>query len=84
MSAPKEYLGDGVYIQRDAYGSLILTTENGYWATNTIVLEPEMYGALKRYVAALEKTDAEEHHCEEPHRCQECIERVADSAEGER
>lgn len=53
MSQPhrKVYLGDGVYVATDDYG-LVLTTENGIEATNTIYLEPEVYAALARFVAA--------------------------------
>ena len=34
----KRYLGDGVYCDRDERG-IVLTTEDGISATNTIVLE---------------------------------------------
>ena len=43
----KEYLGDGVYLQIED-DILKLTTENGYSATNTIYLEPDIYDRLKR------------------------------------
>lgn len=47
----KTYLGDGVYAdvdhQVDGQGQMVvLTTENGIRATNTIYLEPEVVGAL--------------------------------------
>lgn len=45
----KQYLGDGVYVDSN-YGSIVLTTENGISVTNTIVLEPEVWDALKEYV----------------------------------
>jgi hypothetical protein len=45
----KEYLGDAVYAAQDDYG-LVLTTENGISATNTIVLEPEVLEALLAYL----------------------------------
>lgn len=45
----KEYLGDGCYVSWDGQ-ALTLTTENGIDVTNTIVLEPEVYAALNRYV----------------------------------
>ena len=35
----KTYLGDGVYIERDDYGNIILTTSDGIRTTNRIVLE---------------------------------------------
>lgn len=49
----KEYLGDGVYVAPDAYGGVVLTTENGLCATNTIVLEAEVLGALLRWCQRL-------------------------------
>lgn len=48
----KQYLGDSVYVDFDGY-ALTLTTENGYGASNTIVLEPAVYGALLTYVDRL-------------------------------
>lgn len=45
----KQYLGDGVYVDVNALG-LVLTTEDGLKTTNTIVLEPEVFEALRRYV----------------------------------
>jgi hypothetical protein len=46
----KVYLGDGAYVDCDGY-AIVLTTENGIAVTNTIVLEPDVYRALVRYVA---------------------------------
>jgi len=46
----KQYLGDSVYVDRNQYGQLVLTTENGMGASNTIYLEPEVYEALQTYV----------------------------------
>jgi hypothetical protein len=51
--AAKRYLGDGVYVDANEFG-LMLTTENGLRVTNTIVLEPEVYAALERYVNELQ------------------------------
>ena len=48
----KVYLGDSVYVEVES-GALKLTTENGDGPSNTIYLEPEVLGALNRYVAAL-------------------------------
>jgi len=48
----KQYIGDSVYVALDEFGRLVLTTENGYTATNTIVLEAEVYEELVRYVHA--------------------------------
>ena len=49
----KVYLGDSVYVDVQN-GMLKLTTENGLRgnASNTIYLEPAVFDALKRYVAA--------------------------------
>jgi hypothetical protein len=54
---PKRYLGDGAYVAFDGY-SLILTAEDGIRATNTIVLEPEVYRELVRFVADLKSDGA--------------------------
>ena len=57
VSAPsKLYIGDGVYVAFDGYG-LTLTTENGISVTNTIYLEPNVYGELTRYVLALREEE---------------------------
>jgi hypothetical protein len=46
---PKQYLGDGVYVEvRD--GQLVITTEDGIRATNTIIFEPEVLAAFLEYV----------------------------------
>lgn len=45
----KEYLGDSVYAHHDGF-AVTLTTENGVGASNTIVLEPEVFAALVRFV----------------------------------
>ena len=45
----KEYLGDAVYADFDDFG-LILTTEDGISATNTIILEPDALEALFDYI----------------------------------
>ena len=46
----KSYLGDSVYVDINIDGQLVLTTENGMGASNTIYLEPEVYQALVSYV----------------------------------
>ena len=52
----KFYLGDGVYIDVDQERyALVLTTENGIRATNTIYLEPETYAALCAWVKRLQQ-----------------------------
>ena len=45
----KQYLGDSVYAELDADGRIVLTTENGYGPSNTIVLEPEVLAALHAF-----------------------------------
>lgn len=49
IKPPKEYIGDGVYASYDGY-HLVLTTEDGISAYNTICIEPEVWRALDRYV----------------------------------
>lgn len=58
MITMKAYLGDGVYLDYDGY-ALVLTTEDGIRATNTIVLEPAVYHAFTKYVTALFEKDAQ-------------------------
>lgn len=43
------WLGDGVYVAHDGY-ALVLNTTNGEKVTNRIVLEPEVYANLIRFV----------------------------------
>lgn len=45
----KLYLGDGVYLTFLVYG-IALTTENGVAVTNRIILEPDVYAALVKYM----------------------------------
>ena len=45
----KEYLGDAVYAEDIGYG-IVLTTENGYGPTNTIVLEQGVVAALLQFL----------------------------------
>jgi hypothetical protein len=56
MPENKRYIGDSVYIAHDGY-YLILTTENGEQATNTILLEPAVLDRLINFVN--EKTGEE-------------------------
>lgn len=47
----KQYLGDGVYAEFDNQAlNIILTTEDGIKATNTIVLEPDVLDNLGTFV----------------------------------
>lgn len=50
---PKDYLGDSVYADITDDGGIVLTTENGIEASNTIFLEPSVLDALERYLARL-------------------------------
>jgi hypothetical protein len=45
----KDYIGDSVYIQDNGFG-VTLTTENGYGASNTIVMESEVIEAFINYI----------------------------------
>ena len=45
----KRYLGDSVYIDNDQ-GQLVLTTENGFGASNTIYLDPAHVAKIQNYL----------------------------------
>ena len=49
----KEYLGDGVYITMDELGYIVMTTEDGSTATNTIYLERQVATALHEMLGKL-------------------------------
>lgn len=55
MKPSKTYLGDAVYAEADDFGGVILTTEDGLRATNTIELEPQVIRALQEYLAAMKR-----------------------------
>ena len=57
---PKEYIGDGVYIKDDGYG-FTLTSENGISVLQTIVIEPEVWAAMQRYVERIGENKANHH-----------------------
>jgi hypothetical protein len=46
----KDYLGDSVYAEISPHRELILTMENGYGPSNTIVLETAVISALIQYL----------------------------------
>ena len=50
----KTYLGDSVYVEEDLLG-IMLTTDNGFGASNTIILEPEVIVALEEFLKALKE-----------------------------
>ena len=50
----KIYLGDGVYAEFDGL-AVVLTTEDGVSETNRVVLEPEVFDMLRRFVEQLQQ-----------------------------
>jgi hypothetical protein len=50
----KKYLGNSVYAEFDGY-AIVLTTDNGYGSSTPIVLEPNTYESLTRYVEQLKE-----------------------------
>ena len=56
----KDYLGDSVYIDVNAIGQIVLTTENGYGPSNTIYMEPEVVAAFERYLARIRQSHVDE------------------------
>ena len=46
---PKQYLGDGVYVDYDGL-HIVLTAEDGGQTIHTIYLDPEVWAALENYV----------------------------------
>jgi hypothetical protein len=57
----KTYLGDSVYAEFDGFG-IVLTTENGMGASNTIVLEPEVLRALNEFVERTKQQSPQNEH----------------------
>jgi len=56
----KQYLGDSVYVEWvDGARMLVLTTENGAAASNTILLELDVLNALCRYLDVEKKQAGE-------------------------
>ena len=51
----KEYLGDGVYIDRTEYGEVVLTTEDGTRATNTIIMDGSVLANFEEYLRSIRK-----------------------------
>lgn len=74
MERKKTYLGDSVYAAFDELGRIVLTTDNGYGPSNTIVLEPEVFGALGEFALAFAEGD----HADRADRDQEEEETEAD------
>ena len=46
----KEYIGDGVYADKDEFNRLVLTAENGIKTTNEIIFEIEVIIPLMNYI----------------------------------
>ena len=55
----RAYYGDSIYVEISDQGDVILTTENGFGPTNTIIFEYGTFGQLAPFVARLfRKLDA--------------------------
>ena len=50
----KTYLGDGVYANENGK-YVVLTTEDGITATNTMYIDEDVWRALKRFMAVREE-----------------------------
>ena len=48
----KVYLGDAVYADFNDANQLVLTVEDGIAPSDTIIIEPEIWAALRSYVKA--------------------------------
>ena len=59
MSEHKCYLGDGVYVDVDGYGGLVLTAENGEYVQHEIFLEASVYHALVQWVDHMKRQSAD-------------------------
>jgi len=59
----KDYMGDSVYAEWDGY-DITLTTENGYPddPRNRIVLEPEVWASLVKWVDRMKAESAAADH----------------------
>jgi len=55
----RDYLGDSVYVGIDR-GMVVLTTENGLGASNTIYMEPEVVAAFERWLERIRAVGAED------------------------
>ena len=58
----KAYLGDSVYVELTQYGDLKLTTENGGYTSNIIIIGIEELRLLAKFVE--EQLAANEEKCE--------------------
>ena len=56
----KKYIGDGVYIEMEPNGMIVLTTEEGDGLpTNTIYLEPEVYTELFTFIETVRRLNGQ-------------------------
>lgn len=55
MPLNKEYLGDGVYIQIDTIGRIILTVEDGISISDTIYIDQTIMKGIINYLEKLSK-----------------------------
>lgn len=46
---PKRYIGDAVYVDHDGF-AVVITTENGIEATNTVYMEPSVLKQFETYI----------------------------------
>jgi hypothetical protein len=54
----KKYIGDAVYAEFDGY-HVVLTTENGEFASNTIYLDSHVRYALFQFIRAVNQLETE-------------------------
>lgn len=54
---PKRYIGDAVYVDHDGF-AVVITTENGIEATNTVYMEPSVLKQFEAYLADLKQAIA--------------------------
>jgi len=50
---PKSYVGDSIYIE-DKGHAIVLTTDNGEGASNTIIIEPEQWFVLIKHMERIQ------------------------------
>ena len=49
----KSYFGDSIYVELNEYDEVILTTENGFGPSNTIIFESGTFDQLASFVKGL-------------------------------
>ena len=55
MTEHKQYLGDGVYVDVDNHGGMVLTTEDGTRVIHEIWIEASVWHALVRWVEQMKQ-----------------------------